>query len=308
MYQPAQGANGTRRWASLLYLVLAGLILFGIFLQGFLIGTSMFAGTRWGQEVHAFLGLLLLLLTLLLPLAALLARLPGKVTILSAVLFVLTLIQVTLASLSRSAPFVAALHPANAMLMFGLDVFLILQCSPMVLKQSHTGSALPADNRQRGIPLEINLATAGYLLYALISVGVLSLFLLNRSNVVNAIRTLHPGFSLGEIDTAVASIQMIVVGAHIFFGICAACLAFLIRMGKHWVRIVSSVITSLALLNTLYEWSSPTDVPAVLAPNQRLYTVIVQIFMLLMLLSCVALQWLPQATRDFFSAEKRRVS
>jgi hypothetical protein len=137
------------------------------------------------------------------------------------------------------------------------------------------------------------------------SVGVLTLFLLNRNDVVNAVRTLNPGFSPSEIDGSVSSIQMIVVGAHLLFGTCTACLAFLIRAGKNWVRIASSVVTSLVILEICYEWSSPTDVPAVLAPNQRIYAVFVQILMILMVLSCVTLQWLPQASRNFFAAEKR---
>lgn len=117
----------TRRWALILYLTLAGLILLSILIQGFLIGTTLFAGAAWGRNAHGLLGTLLALLTLLLPLAGLLARLPGRITILSIALFVLTLIQVILAGLGKSAPFLAALHPANAMLMFGLTLFLIIQ-------------------------------------------------------------------------------------------------------------------------------------------------------------------------------------
>ncbi|MFL5660562.1 MAG: DUF6220 domain-containing protein [Ktedonobacteraceae bacterium] len=315
MHVSSQGAPGARHWAQNLYLVLAGLILLGILIQGFLIGTSLFAGTIWGRTAHGVLGLLLLLLTLLLPLAGLLASLSSRMTILSALLFVLTLIQVTLAGLDRSAPFLAALHPANAMLMFGLNMFLIIQGWQMMrgrrseMKQPQTARAFPDDRDVRlKVPLEINLATGGYLLYALISAGVLTLFLINRSDVAGAVKAMNPDFSQREVDGAVASIQMIVVGAHIFFGICAACLAFLIRMGKNWIRIVSSVVTGLVILEILYEWSSPTDVPAILAPDQRIYAVFVQILMILMVLSCVALQWIPQASRDFFAAEKRRVS
>lgn len=40
--------------------------------------------------------------------------------LLRAVLFVLTLIEVTSAVLGRRAPFLAALHPANALLMVSL--------------------------------------------------------------------------------------------------------------------------------------------------------------------------------------------
>jgi hypothetical protein len=299
----------------LLYLILAELILLGILIEGFLIGTSIFAGTAWGTAAHSALGLLLLLLTLLLPLAALLARLSGKMTIWSAVLFVLTLLQVTLAGFAKSVPFLAALHPSNAMLMFGLNVFLIIQGWHMrgkkspEMEQLQTANMLRDNARSRSkVPLEINLSTGGYILYALISVGVLTLFLLNRNDVVNTVRALNPGFSPREIDGSVFSIQMIVVGAHLLFGTCTACLAFLIRTGKNWVRIVSSVVTGLVVLEICYEWSSPTDVPAVLASNQRIYAFSVQMLMILMVLSCVMLQWVPQASRDFFSARKRQVS
>ena len=47
--------------------------------------------------------------------------------ILSAVLFVLVLIEVISAVLGRRAPFLAALHPANALLMVGLTVLLLMQ-------------------------------------------------------------------------------------------------------------------------------------------------------------------------------------
>jgi hypothetical protein len=307
MHVSSQGTPAARGWGQGLYMILASLILLGILCQGFLIGTSLFAGTVWGRAAHGVLGLVLLPLTLLLPLAGLLARLSGRMTMLSAVLFVLTLIEVTLAGLGRSAPFLAAFHPTNAMLMFGLNMFLIMQGWQMVwargieMKQIQTAKAFPDERgAHRTMPLEINLATGGYLLYALISAGVLTLFLINRSDVAGAVRAMNPGFSQREVDGAVASIQMIVVGAHIFFGSCTACLAFLIRTGKNWVRIVSSVVTGLVVLYILYEWLSPTDVPAVLAPDERLYAVFVQILMILMVLSCIALQWLPGESREFF--------
>jgi hypothetical protein len=116
-----------RRWAQNLHLFLAGLIVLGILSEGLLIGPSLFAGTTWGRTVHGALGAVLLLLTLLLPLSGLLARLPRRLTILSAALFGLTLIQAMSAGLGTGVPVLAALHPANAMPMFGLSVFLIMQ-------------------------------------------------------------------------------------------------------------------------------------------------------------------------------------
>jgi hypothetical protein len=116
-----------RRWAQNLYLAVASLILCGIVSEGLLIGPSLFANTNWGRVTHAVVGVLIFLLTLLLPVAGLLARLSRRMIILSAVLFVLALLEVTLAGLGRKAPLLAALHPANALLMVGLTVVLLLQ-------------------------------------------------------------------------------------------------------------------------------------------------------------------------------------
>jgi hypothetical protein len=122
-----KAAASPRRWALTVYLTLAALIFLGILSQGFLIGALLFAGAGWAGNAHATLGLIVLILALLLPLTGLLARLPSRQTILSAVLFLLTLIQVILPNLSGSLPFAAALHPTNAMLLFGLTLLLLNQ-------------------------------------------------------------------------------------------------------------------------------------------------------------------------------------
>lgn len=116
-----------RRWAHTLYLVIASLILLGIFLQGFFIGAFLFGGAVWGENVHAFMGLVLLVLSLLLALVGLMAQIPGRMKIWEFVLFVLVIIQMTLTSPGGSAPLLAALHPANAMILFGLNLFLIFR-------------------------------------------------------------------------------------------------------------------------------------------------------------------------------------
>ncbi len=116
-----------RIFAHKLYLAVASLILLGIVIEGLLIGPSLFADTTWGRKAHALLGGVIFLLTLLLPLVGKLSRLSGKMILLSAVLFVLALIQVASADLGRRVPLLAALHPANAMLMVGLTVLLLIQ-------------------------------------------------------------------------------------------------------------------------------------------------------------------------------------
>src|SRR6266404_742202 len=127
MQVTSQDAPVTRRWAQTLYLVLACLILLGIFLQGFLIGAFLFGGAIWGKDAHSIMGLALLVLSLLLALVGLLAQVPGRTKVWGFLLFVLMIIQFVLPSTSGTLPLLAALHPANAMVLFGLNLFLIVR-------------------------------------------------------------------------------------------------------------------------------------------------------------------------------------
>jgi hypothetical protein len=127
MHVSSQEPPVVRSFAHKLYLAVASLILIGIVSEGLLIGPSLFADTTWGRKAHAILGAVIFLLTLLLPLVGRLSRLSGRMILLSAVLFVLALIQVASADLGRRVSLLAALHPANAMLMVGLTVVLLIQ-------------------------------------------------------------------------------------------------------------------------------------------------------------------------------------
>ena len=127
MQVSAKGAPVARRWAQTLYLVLASLTLVGIFLQGFLIGAFLFGGATWGRDAHSIVGLALLVLSLLLALVGLLAQVPGRTKVWGFLLFVLMIIQFVLPSTSETIPLLAALHPANAMVLFGLNLFLIVR-------------------------------------------------------------------------------------------------------------------------------------------------------------------------------------
>jgi hypothetical protein len=65
----------------------------------------------------------------------------ASLILLGVVLWVLTLIQVMSADLGRRIPLLAALHPANAMLMVGLTVLLLMQEWHMV--QERRGEMKP---------------------------------------------------------------------------------------------------------------------------------------------------------------------
>lgn len=132
MHVSSGESSVVRRSVYRLYMIMVSLIFLGIVTEGVLIGPSLFAATRWGRTPHFELGVLLLLLTLLLPVVGRFARLPGRMVLLSVVLFVLALIGVTAAGLGHGSPLLAALHPANAMLMVALTVVLLSQGWPLM--------------------------------------------------------------------------------------------------------------------------------------------------------------------------------
>lgn len=138
-----------RRWALIVYLTLTSLMFLGILTQGFLIGALLFAGAGWAGDAHTIGGLVVLILALLLPLAGLLARIPGRLMILSIVLFLLTLLQGILPNLSGSIPFLAALHPTNAMLLFGGILLLIMQGWRLTPRNQRSAGIMPMQ-RWRG--------------------------------------------------------------------------------------------------------------------------------------------------------------
>jgi hypothetical protein len=127
MHISSQKSSVVQRIAYQCYLGMVSLILLGILIEGLLIGPSVFEVTKWGRVSHAVLGALIFVLTLLLPLAGLLARLPKRIVTLSAVLWALALLQVISADLARGVPLMAALHPANALLMAALTMLLLIQ-------------------------------------------------------------------------------------------------------------------------------------------------------------------------------------
>jgi hypothetical protein len=121
-----QSSPSSSRLAQKSYLALAWLILLGIFAQGFLFGAFTFGGAPWGHRGHELLGLVLVFLALLAPILSLLARLSRLIKGISWLLFVLMVVQFFLPALSSNAPLISALHPANATLLSGVDVFLII--------------------------------------------------------------------------------------------------------------------------------------------------------------------------------------
>ena len=118
------GSNARR-----VYPWLAGLFALGVIVQAILAGAALpQLGGSGDFETHENVGYTVMgILALALLIAAGLGR--GSSTMIwgSVAVFVLYIVQTLLPTFSGSAPILAALHPANAIVLFGLSAWLALR-------------------------------------------------------------------------------------------------------------------------------------------------------------------------------------
>ena len=108
-----------QRTISHLHQWLARTFLAGLLLQFYLASTALFGAGSF--QPHRMLGVTLTMIVLLFPVLALAGRLGRQLIGLSLLLVVLTIVQMMLPSLRGAAPWIAALHPVNALVLMGIS-------------------------------------------------------------------------------------------------------------------------------------------------------------------------------------------
>jgi Family of unknown function (DUF6220) len=106
------------RWSRIAAMVLARLFTIGVVLQVFLVGLGFFEDLDYWDD-HKSLGQSLGIIPVLLIVAAFIGRLPQRLIGMSVVLLVLWIVQIRLPDIDNG--YIAALHPVNAFLLFGLS-------------------------------------------------------------------------------------------------------------------------------------------------------------------------------------------
>jgi hypothetical protein len=107
-----------RQIVSRLHRGLAWVAIAGFAVQFYLVGAALFGLTTF--QLHRIVGYLLVLLVALLLILALAGLLGRRVIGLSVLLLVLVAVQALLPSLRTSVPWLAALHPVNALALIGV--------------------------------------------------------------------------------------------------------------------------------------------------------------------------------------------
>ena len=100
------------QWAARIFLV-------GLLLQFYLASTPIFGAGSF--QPHRMLGAALTIIAFLFPVLALAGRLGRQLIGLSILLAVLAIVQMALPSLRGAAPWIAALHPVNALALMGVS-------------------------------------------------------------------------------------------------------------------------------------------------------------------------------------------
>ncbi len=101
----------------------ARIFLAGLLLQFYLAGASIF-GVGLSFEPHRKLGYALTIVVMFLPVLALVGRLGRKLIGFSLLLVFLTIVQAVLPALRGAVPWIAALHPVNALALMGTSAMI----------------------------------------------------------------------------------------------------------------------------------------------------------------------------------------
>jgi hypothetical protein len=126
-----------RRFFRYALLVIAGVFLAAIVVQVFLAGLMLF-GQQGGTALHVNTGYILGTAGALFVVVPALARAGRTAIVLGIVLAVVTFFQGSLALARDTSPFIAALHPVNALLIFTLALLLSRRALTLVRSERQT--------------------------------------------------------------------------------------------------------------------------------------------------------------------------
>lgn len=111
---------------------LARIFLAGLLIQFYLASTPIFGAGSF--QPHRMLGAALTIIVIIFPILALAGRLGRQLIGLSILLVVLTIVQMLLPSLRGSVPWIAALHPVNALVLMGISARIVRADRPKALQ------------------------------------------------------------------------------------------------------------------------------------------------------------------------------
>lgn len=134
--------SGVVRPARYAYIGLLWLFVVGVAAQALLAGIGLFVDARdWAS--HITVGYAVSVIPALVLIAALVGRAGRRTVVLALVLTVLAFVQTVLPLAGDSAPYLAALHPVNALVLFGLGARMALEGRVLLAQPTGVGGPIP---------------------------------------------------------------------------------------------------------------------------------------------------------------------
>jgi hypothetical protein len=128
--------------ARTVFAVLAWLFVALVVLQVFYAGVGLLGGG--GMDQHREFGYLVSMVPLLALVAAIVAR-AGRLAWMSAALLLLAQVQTMLPWFAEDAPVVAALHPVNALVLFGLGLAIAQRATALARRRTASPTEAPTE-------------------------------------------------------------------------------------------------------------------------------------------------------------------
>lgn len=156
-------------------------------------------------------------------------------------------------------------------------------------------SSEPAGGPHGAIPIQVIWAVRCLIAFVLLNLVVVGLLVANRGAIAETIRQSNPSWSQDQLDAFVASI---VVGGsivHLIFVVLTLWLAWMVRKGRRWARVV---LTAVLVLNLIIGLS------VFVSPIAGIIQQVVNVISALLKLAAIGLLWLPGPSRAFFAKAK----
>lgn len=147
------------------------------------------------------------------------------------------------------------------------------------------------------VPAAIDWAGRLLVLLAILQVVVAGLLVANRAEVVATFGRANPGLSPGDAEQATRSTVLGSVAVHLIVALLYGWLAFVLRGGRNWTRILATILLLLGALGGIAFLQASSAV----IPNERSSIALEQFVSLALRAMVIWLLWYPVPSRLFFS-------
>jgi len=166
-------------------------------------------------------------------------------------------------------------------------------------QQNSLSSSAPVEAAHSAMPPQIIWAVRCLIAFVVLNLIVIGLLLTHGGEIAATIQQSNPSWSPGQVAAFASSIVIGSSSVHLIFTALTVWLAFMIRRGRRWARLVVTLVLLLNLVIGIFVFVSP-----IAGTTQQ----VVNVISALLKLTSIGLLWFPQPSRAYFAQSKRLAS